>query len=76
MTGVQTCALPISNIGAQMVAAVQGMQGSEMPPTAAQLQACSEQKAAYTALMAKWSALKAKVNGPAAPAAGRGGAKQ
>ena len=66
----------LTNIGTQMVAAVQGMQGSEMPPTAAQLHACSEQEAAYTALMAKWSALKAKVNGPAAPAAGRGGAKQ
>jgi hypothetical protein len=58
-----------------MVAAVQGMQGSEMPPTAAQLQACSEQETAYTNLMAKWAALRAKVNGPAAPA-GRGGAKQ
>jgi hypothetical protein len=65
----------LSTIGAQMVAAVQGMQGSEMPPTAAQLQACSEQETAYTNLMAKWAALKAKVNGPAAPA-GRGGAKQ
>ncbi len=66
----------LSTIGAQMVAAVQGMQASEMPPTAAQLQACSEQETAYTNLMAKWAALKAKVNGPAAPAAGRGGAKQ
>jgi hypothetical protein len=65
----------LNTIGAQMVAAVQGMQGSEMPPTAAQLQACSDQEAAYTNLMAKWTALKAKVNGPAAPA-GRGGAKQ
>jgi hypothetical protein len=59
-----------------MMAPVQLMQGSEMPPTAAQLQACSEQEAAYTNLMAKWAALKVKVNGPAAPAAGRGGAKQ
>jgi hypothetical protein len=65
----------LSTIGAQMVAAVQGMQGSEMPPTAAQLQACGEQETAYTNLMAKWTALKVKVNGPAAPA-GRGGAKQ
>ncbi len=63
----------LSNIGAQMVAAVQGMQGSEMPPTAAQLQACIEQETAYTNLMAKWAALKAKVNGPAA---GREGAKK
>jgi hypothetical protein len=66
----------LSTIGAQMVAAVQFMQASEMPPTAAQLQACSEQETAYTSLMAKWAALKTKVNGPAAPAAGRGGAKQ
>jgi hypothetical protein len=66
----------LSNIGAQMVAAVQGMQGSEMPPTAAQLQACSQQQTAYTALMTKWTALKAKVSGPVAPvAAGRGAAK-
>jgi hypothetical protein len=51
------------------------MQRSELPPTAAQLQACTRQQAAYTALMAKWAALKAKVNGPAVPA-GRGGGKQ
>jgi hypothetical protein len=63
----------LSTIGAQLVAAVQGMQGSEMPPTTAQLQACTDQETAYTNLMAKWAALKAKVNGPATPAAGRGG---
>jgi hypothetical protein len=50
-----------------MVGAVMAFQGSEMPPTAAQLQACAQQDTAYTALMAKWAALKAKVNG-AAPA--------
>jgi hypothetical protein len=50
-----------------MVGAVQAMQGSEMPPTAAQLLACNQQQAAYSALMAKWAALKAKVN----PAAGK-----
>jgi hypothetical protein len=65
----------LSNIGAEMVAAAQGMQGSEMPPTAAELHACSQQQAAYTVVMAKWTALKAKVNGPAA-AGGRGAAKQ
>jgi hypothetical protein len=37
-----------------------GMQASEMPPTAAELQACSRQQAAYAALMTKWAALKAK----------------
>jgi photosystem II stability/assembly factor-like uncharacterized protein len=65
----------LANIGTQMVAAVQAMQGAEMPPTAAQLQACSQQEAAYTALMGKWSALKAKVSG-AGPAAGQGEAKK
>jgi hypothetical protein len=58
-----------------MVAAAQAMQGSEMPPTAAELHACSQQQAAYAAVMAKWTALKAKVNGPPA-AGGRGTAKQ
>ncbi len=61
----------LANIGGQMVGAVMGMQGSEMPPTAAQLQACAQQEAAYTALMAKWAALKAKVNGPKAVAAAK-----
>jgi photosystem II stability/assembly factor-like uncharacterized protein len=50
----------LANIGAQLIAAAMGMQASEMPPTAAQLQACSRQQAAYAALMAKWAALKAK----------------
>ncbi len=59
----------LSTIGGQMVGAVQGMQGAEMAPTAAQLQACAQQQAAYTALMAKWTALKAKVNPPAPAAA-------
>jgi hypothetical protein len=51
----------LSNIAAQMVGAVQGMQAAEMPPTAAELQACSKGEAAYMALMAKWTALKATV---------------
>ncbi len=58
----------LANIGSQLVGAVQGMQASEMPPTAAQLQACSQQEAAYATVMAKWSALKAKANGGPAPA--------
>ncbi len=56
----------LANIGAQLVAAAMSMQGSEMPPTAAQLEACAIQEAAYSSLMAKWSALRASVNGPAA----------
>jgi photosystem II stability/assembly factor-like uncharacterized protein len=59
----------LSNIAGQLIAAVMPLQASEMPPTAPELQACMRQEAAYTALMAKWTALKAKVNGPpAAPA--------
>ena len=69
----QTPAAPpaptLANIGQQNVAAVQGMQASEMPPTAAEVKGCNEQQAAYTALMAKWTAIRAKVNGPAAGAA-------
>ena len=65
----------LATISAQMIAALMPLQASEMPPTAVQLQACSEQETAYTELMAKWTALKAKVAGSAVPAA-RGGAKQ
>jgi len=65
----------LGNIAGLMVGAAMGMQGSEMAPTAAQIQACGQQQAAYAAVMAKWAALKAKVNGGAA-AVGRGGRKQ
>jgi len=65
----------LATVGSQMVGAAMGMQGSEMPPTAAQIQACSQQQTAYAGVMAKWAALKAKVNGGAAPA-GRGGNRQ
>jgi hypothetical protein len=61
----------LANIGSQIVGAVQAMQGSEMPPTAAELQNCSQQEAAYNTLMAKWSALKAKASGASAPAASK-----
>jgi len=49
----------LGNIGVHMVAAVMGMQAAEMPPTALELQACSRQQTAYSALMTKWTALKA-----------------
>ena len=61
----------LANISSQLVGAVQAMQGSEMPPTAAQLEACSQQETAYSTLMSKWSALKAKANGAPAPAAAK-----
>jgi hypothetical protein len=50
----------LSNIAGRMVTAALAMQASEMPPTDAEVKACNDQQAAYTALMAKWSALKAK----------------
>jgi hypothetical protein len=58
----------LANIAAELIAAVMPLQASEMPPTALELQACNRQEAAYTALMAKWTALKAKVSGKTAPA--------
>jgi photosystem II stability/assembly factor-like uncharacterized protein len=48
----------LANISGLMVGAVQGMQAAEMAPTAAQLEACAKEYAAYTAVMAKWTALK------------------
>ncbi len=64
------------SISTQMIAVVMGMQGSEMPPTATELEACAREKAAYTALITKWAALKSKATGTAAPAAHSGGNKQ
>jgi hypothetical protein len=49
------------SIGPAMVAAVMPMQSSEMPPTAAQLKAVQDRQAEFTALMAKWNALKLKL---------------
>jgi photosystem II stability/assembly factor-like uncharacterized protein len=50
----------LSNIASQLVAAVEGTQAAEMAPTATQLQACTKAEAAYTALLAKWAAVKAE----------------
>jgi hypothetical protein len=67
----------LANIGVQNVAAAQALQGAEMAPTVAELEACAQQQTEYASLMAKWAALKAKINGPAAaPAAGGAGAKK
>ena len=63
----------LTTITGQLIAAVMGFQGSELPPTEAQLQACSREQTAYQTVMAKWAALKLKANGAPAPAAGRGG---
>ena len=58
----------LANIGPRLVASVMGMQASEMPPTATELQGCSRESTAYESLMAKWAALKTKVSGGAASA--------
>jgi photosystem II stability/assembly factor-like uncharacterized protein len=57
-------AATLANIGGRLVGAVMPMQASEMPPTATQLQVYEREAAAYATLMAKWGAIKAKMNGP------------
>jgi photosystem II stability/assembly factor-like uncharacterized protein len=65
--GAEAPAAPnLANIGQQNVGAAQSLQASEMPPTLAEIHACNQQQTAYANLMAKWTALKAKINGPAA----------
>ncbi len=54
----------LSNLAGRMVAAALPMQASEMAPTSLQLKACADQEAAYTAVMAKWAAVKAKIGKP------------
>jgi hypothetical protein len=65
VAGAPAAAAPLtpnlSSIGSEMVAAALAIQGSEMPPTAAQVTACQQRQAEYTALMAKWTAIKARV---------------
>jgi hypothetical protein len=58
--GAEAPAVPpsLTNIAGQLVGSVMSMQASEMPPTAAELEACRRQEAAYTTVMAKWAALK------------------
>jgi photosystem II stability/assembly factor-like uncharacterized protein len=63
----ETPAPNLQTIGGQMVASVMGMQGAEMAPTAAMIDGVAKQNAAYTSLMAKWTAIKAKANGPNGP---------
>ena len=66
----------LSSIAAQLVAAVQPMQSSEMPPTAAQLEACHKAETDYSAVMAKWTAVKAKTAPPASATGGGAAAKK
>ncbi len=58
----------LSNISSALITAVMSMQGSEMPPTAAQLEQCKKQQVTYASLMAKWTALKASTKAPQASA--------
>jgi hypothetical protein len=48
----------LTSIPGQLVGCVMPMQGAEMPPTAAQLSACTKPRAAYAALLAKLATLK------------------
>jgi hypothetical protein len=50
----------LTSIAGQLIGSVMSVQGSEMPPTAAEL-ACTKQESAFAAMMARWSALKAAV---------------
>ena len=45
-------------VSSAMLAAANAMQGSEMPPTAPQLAACTKARTDFTTVMAKWTALK------------------
>jgi photosystem II stability/assembly factor-like uncharacterized protein len=51
----------LASIGPAMVAAATPMQGSEMAPSAAAVSACQARQAEFTALMAKWNALKLRL---------------
>jgi hypothetical protein len=62
--GAETPAPTLTNIGPQLVAAAMAMQGSEMAPTAAVLENCRKQMAAYNALMVRWAALKTPTKVP------------
>jgi len=57
----ETAAQTLASVGPAMVAAVMPMQSSEMAPTAAVLKTIQDRQAEYTALMAKWNALKLKL---------------
>jgi hypothetical protein len=48
----------LTNISGRLITSVMGMQGSELPPTQTQLAACRKQLADYSAVMARWTALR------------------
>jgi hypothetical protein len=51
----------LTNISGRLVTSVMSMQGSELPPTESQLSASRKQLAAYAELMARWTALRARL---------------
>ena len=61
--GSPAAAPTLASIGPEMVAAAMTMQGSEMAPTAAAVTACQQRQVEFTALMAKWTALKLRLKG-------------
>jgi hypothetical protein len=50
-------------VATQMIAAAMTMQGSEAAPTAREVAACAEARRQFTAVMAKWTSVKARAGG-------------
>src|SRR6185437_8411030 len=51
----------LNGVSGEAMAAAMAMQGSEMAPTAAELAACARARTQAAAVLAQWSALKAKL---------------
>jgi hypothetical protein len=50
-------------VSAQMMAAAMSMQGADAAPTAREIAACAEAQQQFTAIMAKWTAIKTQAAG-------------
>jgi hypothetical protein len=59
--GASAVPATLATIGPDMVTAAMAMQGSEMAPTAAAVTSCQQRQVEFTALMAKWAALKLRL---------------
>ncbi|MEZ5318391.1 MAG: hypothetical protein R2752_13405 [Vicinamibacterales bacterium] len=59
--GVPAAPATLATMAGSLVGAAMPMQDAEMPPTAAQLDACRAELAEYNRLMTRWNALKARV---------------
>jgi hypothetical protein len=51
----------LANISGRLVTSVMSMQGSELPPTEAQVLACQKLLAAYADVMSRWTALRLRL---------------